>query len=68
MIPAVARPLLERAAELAALTAAAGAAAQGRDPSRWVAGRRASASLSVVAALRARLPAGLRMLAGYCDD
>jgi DNA-binding CsgD family transcriptional regulator/tetratricopeptide (TPR) repeat protein len=68
MMPAVARPLLERACDLAALTAAAGAAAHGHGSVALVAGEAGIGKSSLVAALRDALPAELRMLAGYCDD
>ena len=67
-MPAVARPLLERACDLAALTAAAGAVAHGRGSVALVAGEAGIGKSSLVAALRDTLPAELRMLAGYCDD
>jgi DNA-binding CsgD family transcriptional regulator/tetratricopeptide (TPR) repeat protein len=64
----VARPILEREQELAALVAAAKAAADGAGSVALVFGEAGIGKSSLVEALRTRLPAGTRLLVGYCDD
>ncbi|AZM59428.1 MULTISPECIES: ATP-binding protein [unclassified Streptomyces] len=61
-------PLLERDAALAALARAAGGAVHGRGSVALVHGEAGIGKTSLVAALRDRLPDGVRMLVGCCDD
>jgi DNA-binding CsgD family transcriptional regulator len=64
----VERPLLEREHELAGLATAARQAAGGAGSVVLVFGEAGIGKSSLVSAFRQRLPAGVRMLAGYCDD
>lgn len=68
MIRGVARPILEREQELAALADAAREASVGRGCLALVYGEAGIGKSSLVEALRASLPAGVRVLVGYCDD
>ncbi|MBT3150426.1 AAA family ATPase [Streptomyces sp. CHD11] len=61
-------PLLEREAALATLAQAVEGAVQGCGSVALVHGEAGIGKSSVVAALRDRLPDGVRMLAGCCDD
>lgn len=62
------RPILEREHELVVLAEAATDAAGGTGSVALVYGEAGIGKSSVVAALRAQLPADARMLVGYCDD
>jgi ATP/maltotriose-dependent transcriptional regulator MalT len=64
----VAPPILERERELDVLAAAAAAAAGGAGSVALVSGEAGIGKSSLVEALRVRLPAGTRLLVGFCDD
>jgi predicted ATPase len=63
----VAAGLLERVDELTQLGAAARAAADGRGVVALVHGEAGIGKTAVVQALPSRLPAGTRLLVGWCD-
>jgi hypothetical protein len=66
--PDARREVLERDAELSALADAVRAAAGGAGSVVLVMGEAGIGKSNLVEALRVRLPAGGRMLVGYCDD
>jgi DNA-binding CsgD family transcriptional regulator/tetratricopeptide (TPR) repeat protein len=62
------RPILERERELAELAAAAGEAKRGHGSVVLIVGEAGIGKSSLVDAARSVLPAGARLLVGYCDD